>query len=369
MTELQKYQRGIFIRAALYGAIPPFLVGLIFFKAAGALRFHHVPVLALIGLLSGFIVSSGISTSEGFLMPALRDRPIILSVLLRPLIYFVSLGTGIATSIWLFIALQEGASPFSQPILSFTALALGSSSVRITVAIAIMLALVASFLISVSRKLGPGEMRNWMLGRYHQPREEERIFMFLDMKDSTALAEQLGNLKFSALVRDFFVDLTPALLESHGAVSHYIGDEAVISWPLQKGLKNSTCMKCFARFAKEIESRAEKYRSKYGVVPGFKAGMHCGMVIATEVGTLKSEIVFHGDVLNTTARITSLCSELEHDFLISGDLAASVEPPINKVFKSLGSVALKGKSEEVELFAVVDSQPTYLARTALSATP
>jgi adenylate cyclase len=34
-----------------------------------------------------------------------------------------------------------------------------------------------------------------------------------------------------------------------------------------------------------------------------KAGAHVGRVVATEVGTIKSEIVFHGDVVNTTARV------------------------------------------------------------------
>ena len=43
-----------------------------------------------------------------------------------------------------------------------------------------------------SQSIGVGALSNFFLGKYHHPVEEERIFMFLDMKSSTTIAENLG---------------------------------------------------------------------------------------------------------------------------------------------------------------------------------
>lgn len=211
---------------------------------------------------------------------------------------------------------------------------------------------VVSGIFQVSRKLGPGVLRSWMFGKYHDPSEEERIFMFLDMKDSTMLAERMGNLAFSRLVRDFMADLTGPVIESRGEVSHYIGDEAVLTWTLKNGLRDGNCLRLFFRMQDALAKRADHYMSAYGFVPGFKAGAHVGLVVACEVGEIKSEIVFHGDVLNTSARIQGLCNELNEPFLISGALAGRVGPTPQLAYSSLGSHTLKGKEEVLEIVAV-----------------
>ncbi|HTM93239.1 MAG TPA: hypothetical protein VL095_12520, partial [Flavisolibacter sp.] len=48
------------------------------------------------------------------------------------------------------------------------------------------------FSLQINHLLGEGVLWKFISGKYHQPREEERIFMFLDMKSSTTIAEQLG---------------------------------------------------------------------------------------------------------------------------------------------------------------------------------
>ena len=203
----------------------------------------------------------------------------------------------------------------------------------------------------IIRKLGRGEFWNWVRGYYYNPKEEERIFMFLDMRNSTELAEKLGDLKFSKLVRDFFDDLTSPIVETKATVSHYIGDEAVLTWWPKDGLSESLCMQCFFRMQAIIDRRRPYYVAEYGIVPNFKAGAHIGNVVATEVGQVKSEIVFHGDVLNTTARVQAACSEHGVDFLITEALASRLPETSWLDLQPIGEVALKGKSEKVPLLA------------------
>jgi adenylate cyclase len=54
-----------------------------------------------------------------------------------------------------------------------------------------------NFLSQVNKKFGPGNLLNMFLGRYHHPQIEDRIFLFIDLNDSTTIAEKLGHIKYS----------------------------------------------------------------------------------------------------------------------------------------------------------------------------
>ncbi|MXV50269.1 hypothetical protein GS399_04740 [Pedobacter sp. HMF7647] len=100
-----------------------------------------------------------------------------------------------------------------------------------------------------------------------------------------------------------------------------------------------------------LASQAGKYEKRFGLVPSFKAGFHCGKVTTGEIGVLKKEIIFTGDVLNTTARIQALCNQFNSEIIISGDLLKTLGPNSYKT-KSLGESQLKGREEKIELFSV-----------------
>jgi adenylate cyclase len=146
------------------------------------------------------------------------------------------------------------------------------------------------------------------MGKYHHPVEEERIFMFLDMKSSTTIAESLGHVKYFQMLKEYFFDLSVAVIDYAGIIYQYAGDEMIISWKLKDGLKNNNSIACFFAMKRAMEIQTVKYKRQFGVVPEFKAGLHCGMVTAGEIGSLKKEIIFTGDVLNTSARIQGLCN-------------------------------------------------------------
>jgi len=92
--------------------------------------------------------------------------------------------------------------------------------------------------------LGPGTLANLLLGRYHRPVEEERIFMSLDLNDSTAIATALGPLRFNDFKNDFFHDIAEPILETRGRIYQYVGDEAVVTWTAERGLHQGNCLRC-----------------------------------------------------------------------------------------------------------------------------
>lgn len=287
----------------------------------------------------------------------LRHRSFLLTCLLQALAYVVVICASFGIAMWSYIAAFSGLSPLAAEVLQVMGGIAGEKNVYLSIFGSFLLMFAISSIFQVSKKLGPGVLWNWVTGKYHEPREETRIFMFLDLRDSTMLAEKLGNLRFSALVRDFFADMTEPVIESKAEVSHYIGDEAVLTWRLDCGLAKANCIEVFLRLASKIEARRLYYLESYGIVPGFKAGAHVGPVVATEVGDVKSEIVYHGDVLNTAARIQAHCSELGSALLISADLRDALVMPPGRNAEFKGSFLFKGKEHEIGVYAVTDLTP------------
>lgn len=205
---------------------------------------------------------------------------------------------------------------------------------------------------SISDNIGHSVLINFFTGRYAKPKEEIRIFMFLDMKSSTTIAEELGNINYFNFLSAYYEAFSDAIIEQRGEVYEYIGDEIVITWPFKKGIKDGNCIECFFKMKQALKERENTFDRKYGILPDFKAGIHLGRVTAGELGSLKKEITFAGDVLNTTSRIQALCSELKTDLVISKDLFDLVSRYRKYPFQSRGEINLKGKSKAIEIYAL-----------------
>jgi adenylate cyclase len=207
--------------------------------------------------------------------------------------------------------------------------------------------------LQVSDKYGPGMFNKFMLGKYYNPKEEERIFLFLDLMGSTPIAERLGHIQFFKLLSMYFEDMTDSILENHGDIYQYIGDEIVVSWTKEKGLKKASCLECFFDIEQAITHKAANYQAQFGLVPKFRAGIHMGKVVVGEIGIIKKDISYSGDVLNTTARILESCKSLGQKLIISDTLYQSITTDHNPyTFTDLGPRSLRGKDVAIGLWAV-----------------
>ena len=193
----------------------------------------------------------------------------------------------------------------------------------------------------------------FLLGRYAKPRQELRIFMFLDMRSSTSIAERIGDTRYFQLLNELFTDITDPVIYSEGEIYQYVGDEISVSWDLRKGIKGQRCLRCFFAIREKLAKRAAHYNKRYGIVPVFKAGLHYGQVTTGEIGLIKKQTIFSGDAVNTAAHIQSSCNELGVDLLLSKDLLDVLAlAPDKWTSRSMGEVHLKGKRRNVLLFTV-----------------
>ena len=160
--------------------------------------------------------------------------------------------------------------------------------------------------------------------------------------------------KYFNFLYDTFKMSTPGILSTYGEIYQYVGDEIVITWDVTSGFTKANCIRCYFAVEKMLKEKSDYFQAKYGVQPEFKAGLHYGKVIAGEVGAVKREIVYSGDVLNTTARIQSLCNEKKVKILLSKKLVDHIDISfLNRRIKSLGEVMLRGKLEKVELVTLL----------------
>jgi adenylate cyclase len=208
-------------------------------------------------------------------------------------------------------------------------------------------------ILQVNDKYGPGVFASFLLGKYFHPKKEKRIFMFLDLRSCTSIAEKLGERNYFNFLKEVYQHVTPSILSSKGEIYQYVGDEIVISWKINKGIEKANCIRCFFNIQSSLNKNLDYYNKKYGVVPEFKAGLHYGDVMAGEIGVVKREIAFSGDVLNTTSRIESKCNELGVNILLSKFLLDKLNlKPNSFTTQLMGDIELRGKEISLSLYTV-----------------
>ena len=218
----------------------------------------------------------------------------------------------------------------------------------------LMMVIFSLIALLVNDKYGPGVFLSFLLGKYFHPKREERIFMFLDLRGATTIAEQLGEVKYFNFLKDVFRDTTPDILKSKGEIYQYVGDEMVISWKKNTGTLKANCLQCFFDIQQRLLDNASYYRENYdGVVPEFKAGLHIGFVMVGEIGIVKRDIAYSGDVLNTAARIQSKCNELGVNILISKNMIVGLGSLPNEIKpREVGEIDLRGKQHSLMLYTI-----------------
>ncbi|TRX48917.1 adenylate/guanylate cyclase domain-containing protein [Fulvivirga sp. M361] len=212
--------------------------------------------------------------------------------------------------------------------------------------------IVLNFFVQTIKKFGYKNITNFLMGKYQNPVIEDRAFLFMDLKSSTAYAETLGNIKYSKLIKDCVLEINQLVDKFDAEIYQYVGDEVVLTWEMDKLENTYKCIDTFYTFKHRLEKREDYYMKKYGVVPQFKAGLHCGRVTVAEIGNIKRDIAYHGDVLNTASRIQSICNEYQERLLVSGALLGKAGDLNGYKVESIGDVQLKGKQKIIDVHAV-----------------
>lgn len=298
------------------------------------------------------ILSVGLGILMAFInhlaeVPALRHRPVGQIILIKGVLYFLSLLVVVAlthAAFLLFVFSWEEIRELHSLM-----------SVRLLVSLTAFLILShmgLAFILEVRRKVGPGNLGALLTGRYHRPREENRVFLFLDLKGSTTIAERLGHTRYSQFIRHCFHDLTESVLSFQAQIYQFVGDEVVLTWPQNRSKAGGKSLDTFFAFRDSLQDKRDWYLEEFGVAPEFRGGVEEGSVTVTEVGDIKREIAFHGDALNTAARLLELCREYDAAVLVSGRIHGQIAQNPALTTQPQGEITLRGKTEPVAVYGV-----------------
>ncbi|MBV9289505.1 MAG: adenylate/guanylate cyclase domain-containing protein [Hyphomicrobiales bacterium] len=291
------------------------------------------------GALTGAMIASLLTSLEVYVLwtplgSSLRRAPFPVHVAVKTLIYLIVIVSALSLSAWVFPAPGEGGIEGGDVLFSLAA------------------SFVFVFVMAVNKLLGQNVLLSFVTGRYHRPRVEERVLLFIDMEGSTGLAERLGPLSFHRLLNRFVTDLTDPIVAARGEIYSYVGDELIATWKLEEGIRHARCVTaCFDAFD-ALARKAHAYRREFGAAVNFRAGLHCGPLVTGEMGSVKTEIVFLGDSVNTAARIQDVCRQTGDRILASADLIDRLQLPPGIVKRSLGDFRLRGKGVDLALYAL-----------------
>lgn len=222
----------------------------------------------------------------------------------------------------------------------------------IDVAFSFGMGAVLSFAVATTTLLGPGTLTRFLLGRYRRPREEQRVVLFLDLAGSTAFAERLGEVRFHALLQEIVADVSGIIVEHRGQIGRYLGDSIDVSWPLAQGCAEARCLRCVLAVQARLGELAEHYRARFGGAPRMRAGLHSGPVAAGEIGTVKKEILYLGDTVNTAARVQEACKQFAQPLLFTDELRRRLTPPAGWRIVAVGPFTPRGRERATTLFTL-----------------
>ena len=333
-----------FIRIAVWALLVSAALGAVFghLQAPNDTGSGYIHGVVAAILISGTILLLEFAIFRRTRRSAARRLPFLLYFALRSLAYLCAIVMGLIVSAWLVRASAE-----SEPLIE-----------RGGLIFSLILSLGFNLLSGVSDLLGQGVLFNFVAGRYRRPRIEERVLLFIDLEGSTAVAERLGEAGFLDFLNRFIDDVTKSIVAQRGVIHKYVGDEIIVTWPFAAGLAGGRCVRACFDALEKLDERAAPYIRDFGMRANFRAALHCGPVVIGELGTVKMEIAFLGDTMNTAARLQEACRDTGQRILASAALVnrlTALPPGIAQ--RSIGRLRLHGKENETEIYALATSIP------------
>jgi adenylate cyclase len=188
-----------------------------------------------------------------------------------------------------------------------------------------------------------------MIGTYHRPVIEEKVLLFLDINNSTGLAERLGAVEIKSLVGKFLFDISKPITNYGGEIYLYKGDGLIALWNWSEAIRGNRILRAIDAIFDAVRREHGEYQRQFGIVPRFRVGVHGGEVVVSEQGDTKRAIGVYGSTINIAARMEEAAKAHGIACAISGDVAQALADGEDRLLP-LGDEQLKGISYEVPIF-------------------
>lgn len=197
--------------------------------------------------------------------------------------------------------------------------------------------------------IGIENLFHLMIGTYHRPVIEEKVLLFLDINNSTGLAERLGAIQIKSLVGKFLFDISKPITDQGGEIYLYKGDGLIALWSWSEAIRGDKILRAIDAVFAAVRREEAAYQQEFGVVPRFRIGVHGGEVVVSEQGDTKRAIGVYGSTINIAARMEEAAKAHNVACAISGDVADALSDGEPRL-QPLGDEQVKGISVEIPIF-------------------
>ena len=196
------------------------------------------------------------------------------------------------------------------------------SRLAVTVPLVFVIGSLAIVSLRVIGYFGARNLFNLLTGRYLRPTLEQKVFLVLDLRDSTAVVDALGHRRAAAFVGKFLFDASRPITEHGGEIYVYTGDGLIAMWDWPAALAGGAALAAVDALQASIEREGPAYLHGFGRVPKFGVGIHGGEVVIAEQGDTKRAIGIFGDAINLAARMEEIAKQRRVGCVVSADLAS-----------------------------------------------
>ncbi len=213
------------------------------------------------------------------------------------------------------------------------------------------LALLMVMLLRVTSYIGGKNLLALMTGKYRRPVVENKIFMFLDMKDSTELVAKVGALQTRELIGKLFFDISAPITDHGGEIYRFTGDGLVATWPYNSSFNTGDLIDTIDDIVNVVDREENHYRRQFGHLPEFRIGLHCGQIVVCEEGDVKRAIGYYGETIHIAARLEQQAKTMNRDCLLSASLVDG-DGPIPPRLQKHGEIHLHGIDHAVSVYTL-----------------
>ena len=175
--------------------------------------------------------------------------------------------------------------------------------------------------------------------------------LFVDIAGSTSLAERMGGVGIHRFLDRTFRLLTGPVVDYHGEILGYVGDELIVTWPEKTGAVDARPLRCFLSMRETLERAAPRLLREFGAAPKIRGSLNFGPVIIGEIGDIKRAIVFNGDTMNAAARLEELSRTVDGGFLAARSAITRFEiAPVG--MRDLGVMPIRGRADAIAVMGL-----------------
>jgi predicted ATPase/class 3 adenylate cyclase len=188
--------------------------------------------------------------------------------------------------------------------------------------------------------------------------EREMNVLFVDLRQFSALSAQLGPRGTIGMVNRYLEHVQPGITAYGGFVGQYSGDGILALFPNEPddALRGTIAM-CRGLDVYNRDRNAEFPALRFGM------GLHSGPVILGTIGDPDHfQCTVLGDSVNLASRMEGLTKHFGATLVLSAATRERIAAPDQFAMRSLGSVAVEGWTEGMEIFECVACYPEALQK-------